>query len=128
MLTAEITSPCLERLQLQKSATPTILGLHLTSSSGLSMYSSSVPGMTNCTIMCAELWEGLVSRLQQQSKYWTGESPFKLFGLSLVMFNPTLWENHIDSYSCSASEQSIIKYGGDQSVFQFLMILTEGLL
>lgn len=42
--TMELKSPCLERIQMQKSATPTILGLHLTSSSGLSMYSSSVPG------------------------------------------------------------------------------------
>ena len=45
--TVELKSPCLERLQMQKSATPTILGLHLTSNSGLSMYSSSVPG-TKC--------------------------------------------------------------------------------
>ena len=50
MPTAEIASPCLERLQLHKSATPTVLGLHLTSSSGLSMYSSSVPGVAHYII------------------------------------------------------------------------------
>lgn len=77
---AELQSPCLERLQVQKSATPTILGLHLTSSSGLSMYSSSVP----------ELWEGLISKLQQRRLkigleriHLDNISPFKLFGLSL---------------------------------------------
>lgn len=44
----ELKSPCLERLQVQQSATPIVMGLHLTSSSGLSMYSSSVPGMPLC--------------------------------------------------------------------------------
>lgn len=39
-----VESPCLERLKVQKPATPTVLALHLTSNSGLSMYSASVSG------------------------------------------------------------------------------------
>jgi len=42
--TIELVSPCLERLQVQKSATPTVLGLHLTSNSGWSMHASSISG------------------------------------------------------------------------------------
>ena len=45
MPTVQLASPCLERLQSQKSATPTVLEFHLTSSNGLSLYSSSVQGL-----------------------------------------------------------------------------------
>lgn len=95
--TVELMSPCLERLQVQKSATPMVLGLHLTSNSDWSMCSSSILGnvllsvFTAVTMLFAELWEGLVSKLQQERVnigleriHLDNMSPFKLFGLSLV--------------------------------------------
>ena len=48
--TVELVSPCLERLKAQKSATPTVLGLHLTCSNGLSIYSSSVTGILHYNV------------------------------------------------------------------------------
>ena len=52
MPTVEIASPCLERLQVHKSATPTVLGLHLTNTSGLSMHSSAIPGVDDYILYC----------------------------------------------------------------------------
>lgn len=49
--TVELASPCLERLKMQKPATPSVLELHLTSSSGLSIYGSSVQGLLACVII-----------------------------------------------------------------------------
>jgi len=40
----ELRSPCLDRLQLQKPATPPLLELHLTSSSGYTAHSATIPG------------------------------------------------------------------------------------
>lgn len=83
MPTTEIASPCLERLQSHKLATPTVLGLHLTSSSGLSMYSSSVPGVADCIIillLCMLVCRIVGGAGQQaaatKNKQWTGENPF----------------------------------------------------
>jgi len=40
----ELKSPCLDRLQLQKPATPPLLELHLTSNSGYTAHSATIPG------------------------------------------------------------------------------------
>ena len=40
----ELKSPCLDRLQLQKPATPHLLEFHLSSSSGYSAHSATIPG------------------------------------------------------------------------------------
>ncbi|XP_065887325.1 histone-lysine N-methyltransferase 2B-like isoform X2 [Dysidea avara] len=76
----ELKSPCLDKLQLQKPATPHLLELHLSSSSGYSAHSATIP----------ELWSELISKLQQQRSAIGLDriavdniSPFKVFGVSL---------------------------------------------
>jgi len=95
----ELKSPCLDRLQLQKTAPLPLLELLLTSNSGYAVHSATISGdsiygaVYLLYIVCViiELWKQLVSKLQQQRSAigldrlpLDNISPYKLFGVSLV--------------------------------------------